>query len=755
MRIPHLSRPAIAVLTLILLAMFLPDSTVAEEEKPDTKSVAEVLVSYGIPEEDIARLKENKVLMSGVAHKQMYDAYKWHGIPLFITSDSILNAYNVLMLKSVEKLERANAKLLPDVLNIVFRRLELIDNLCTGDKELVSAAKERSRMIIAVALKLLGEDARIDAPADKLVDEEIARVEKAEVCLLLEWIATPGAAFNSIDYGRFKPRGFYSKSVLLSRYFRAVSYLQAIPFRASVDKELAGALMLGHTLLRKRFKSEKEYDETVAFFGSYGQFIGRRNNWDILKAAQFVNSNVEIDLSPSGLESIRNRIDKYAEEHGGENPIINDLERLAPANGNIVQEPNFRVVSMYVTPDAVLFQRTTDLRAFPERSFPNGLEVAMVLGSEFARGELEKNETEKLLETVEAAKKHFKASSLYCEYMNCLGELLDEPDEKAPELLNSEPWRVKSCQTALAGWAQMKHTWILHSTMVLRTKGKDRIKVNGFIEPEPDFFERFAALVDRTIELFGDGKALKTNPDDLKEVFRKGADILEKHFFPEVEFVKSNPADWPADELALADEALHTLSFWGTLREILSVKDTEDVFADAIKWLRKFADNDPPLSEETKKDLHLDLLPKWRKLSRVLKALQFLLSKQLEGEDFSEEENDWIKHYGGALKSIMCRGGRSEDDAPVIADVYRNPIEEKPMLLVGVARPRTLWVLYPYEGKEVLCKGAVMPYYEFKSKTRLTDGKWKDLLDSDNRPRFPRWLKPIIGAGPLRKPKVK
>ena len=35
------------------------------------------------------------------------------------------------------------------------------------------------------------------------------------------------------------------------------------------------------------------------------------------------------------------------------------------------------------------------------------------------------------------------------------------------------------------------------------------------------------------------------------------------------------------------------------------------------------------------------------------------------------------------------------------------------VLEVGVARPRALYVLYPIKGKEILCRGVVLPYYEF------------------------------------------
>jgi len=78
-------------------------------------------------------------------------------------------------------------------------------------------------------------------------------------------------------------------------------------------------------------------------------------------------------------------------------------------------------------------------------------------------------------------------------------------------------------------------------------------------------------------------------------------------------------------------------------------------------------------------------------------------------------------------------------------------------LHVGIGRPVALYVLYPWNGGTVLCRGAVLPYHEFVSQTRLTDGEWRALLDSDKRPTAPEWLgfirshtgetKPVSGDG--------
>ena len=94
------------------------------------------------------------------------------------------------------------------------------------------------------------------------------------------------------------------------------------------------------------------------------------------------------------------------------------------------------------------------------------------------------------------------------------------------------------------------------------------------------------------------------------------------------------------------------------------------------------------------------------------------------------------------------------DDAPRIADVLSNPNEQR-CLLVGIGRPKAIYVLYPYKGGEVLCRGAVLPYYEFPHAGNMTDAAWKSLLDSRDRPPPPSWIRLIVGEGQVSPPNSK
>jgi hypothetical protein len=81
---------------------------------------------------------------------------------------------------------------------------------------------------------------------------------------------------------------------------------------------------------------------------------------------------------------------------------------------------------------------------------------------------------------------------------------------------------------------------------------------------------------------------------------------------------------------------------------------------------------------------------------------------------------------------------------PKAVRVFTNP-ELGKALTVGIGRPRFLYVLHPWKGKEVLCRGAVLPYLERHELESLTDEEWKQKLHDPKAPPIqPEWIKPLL-----------
>ena len=180
---------------------------------------------------------------------------------MFITSDSLLNGFHVLFEESVLRLEQANMRKLGHIL----RHIE--DNLATahkdfeGNPQLAAAAQTRAKLLIAIAMLLLGEEPKgLQRPLLALAKRRPARVEAAKGQQKPAWLGPPDRGFVALDYTRYRPRGFYTKTAALGRYFHAVSWLQSIPLRLGNDEELATVLMLG-ICLRHDHLAEAESEE--------------------------------------------------------------------------------------------------------------------------------------------------------------------------------------------------------------------------------------------------------------------------------------------------------------------------------------------------------------------------------------------------------------------------------------------------------------------------------------------------------------
>jgi len=142
----------------------------------------------------------------------------------------------------------------------------------------------------------------------------------------------------------------------------------------------------------------------------------------------------------------------------------------------------------------------------------------------------------------------------------------------------------------------------------------------------------------------------------------------------------------------------------------------------------------------------LDIENTWRQFEALCRKLEVLAHKQLRGVPFSGDEKRAITGYGHNLAFTMLYRGNSyrkpRDDAPKIIDVVHNPVLKR-HLEVGVGRPMALYVLYPAPDGDILCRGAVMSYYEFAHDKPLMDEQRKALLDSGECPKRPAWIEPI------------
>ena len=85
-----------------------------------------------------------------------------------------------------------------------------------------------------------------------------------------------------------------------------------------------------------------------------------------------------------------------------------------------------------------------------------------------------------------------------------------------------------------------------------------------------------------------------------------------------------------------------------------------------------------------------------------------------------------------------------QNPAAIVADVATDPNGE--VLEEGTGKIYSIYVVFPLEGKLRIAEGGVYSYYEFMwpLSDRLTDTKWRELLNSGKAPELPGWTSDFV-----------
>jgi len=728
---------------------------------------------------DVEQLNRDKILIANQDYRQIFEPYLNPNSSIFITSDTLLNAFHVLFRQSIADMEQVNANRALDILKLIWLEIapeeekigkvpgdkpedkkvwenrgekSSVDDLDNNFTMLMDAARRRAQIVIAVAVKLLGDtDIKFDEHLSRIVENEVNKIVSGEGIEMPEWTGVLDSEFMTLDYSIYRPRGLYTQSELLRRYFMVLTWFQSIPFRVENDEELLSILILGKTLNASYAESFLKQNKIEKFFRYYRELAGQPNDWDLLFASQITRDR------PGDLNKIREYLVKKVAD-SKERLKIDD--RFGPVQDNSAGTnfKNFKIISPFRIQDMVLFRQTA---GFQKRHhvWPSGLEICAALGSDFAVEQLESDvfkDRKNLFQAINDFKPIIESESLYTRYLSCLAALIDDAEHDAPEFMSSRPWKVKGCNTVLSGWVQFIHAWEFqvgeNALYTIESSGESSGDFPaGFVEPDPEFFERLGNLVEDITNLF-----------ELSDAFIPPKQIITKDLKIFAGLIKNNKYPQPDD--TLADLSVREISAinrsivsLGTLGNISFKKEDfaglrEEINAKILSFANDIENgryDDEPDYHAFILETNIDTKKLWLSLRHMCKRLEVLAHKQLRGVNFSKKDNYFLVDFGEKLAAVMLCDGYgyhgSNGETPHIVPVYSKP-EKNTCLYAGTGRPRLMYVLYPYKGKEILCTGAVIPYYEFVSPIGLTDEQWKKRLGGDERPENPVWLKPVIST---------
>lgn len=479
---------------------------------PDLSNVAlSVLLSPAQRE----RIAQNGFVVSPGEAREFYEVYeraRYDYVPIFITSDSLLHVYHLLFDKTLRVAETEFFIPMLTQLNWELLRTSAEQHEALAGTDWAPAAR-RNAAYFAVAVKLLNPGWPIPDGLRDLAEPDLARIAAHEGI-------GPSAIFPAYeqgeDWSQYVPRGHYTQSAALERYFQAMMWHGRMTFRATDVTETRQAALLTLAFQQTRVGSQPA---EVVWSGIYEPtvfFVGRS---DDLTPQEY---GIALEQAYGAISSVQDLL--HEERFGCFQAAIKEL-RPPQILGMVmsletpdVEEATqgLRFMGQRFVPDAFVFRQLI-ARNVPERLLPKSLDFFAALGSERALQHLEtsgdtqmtnyQRNMNELRTTFANYDEEVWTQNLYWAWIHSLRPLLEPVDAGYPEFMRSAAWQDKQLQTALGSWTELKRDTILYAKQVYAEGSgggpAPPVPPKGYVEPVPQLYARIAALSQMTIDGLG------------------------------------------------------------------------------------------------------------------------------------------------------------------------------------------------------------------------------------------------------------
>lgn len=515
---------------------------------------------------------------------QIYEDGRYQDLPVFITTDSVYHVYHLLFDKMLRDLER-------DYFIADLRALSgaLLAETSEQYTALRGTALEeqalRNVAFFGVADRLLGLNDPILPEAQTLVDAELALINAASGPSVSPLWDRPDLAGDKKlveDYSQYIPRGHYTRSEDLQRYFRAMMWYGRLTYRLMDDFETQRALLVVQAM-RSAVTADGTpvltlwkniYDPTVFIVGKADD-LGIYE-YGALSDQIFGSSPALTDFAdPERFAQFKQASESLPP------PQINSMWVWIWQDQEQVTK-GFRFMGQRFTLDEYVFGqliwRKVGTAEMP-RGLPKGLDFFAALGSDEAFNILvhEMNEARyagydsqmaKVQHEIAALGEDSWTQNLYWAWLYALQPLIEPKGAAYPPFMQTQAWARKDLHTALASWTELKHDTILYAKQVMAEMGgggESTEPPHSYVEPNPEAYARLLALAQMTC----DGLEARGLLSDLT---RSNLENL----IEELTFLKNIAERELAGEPITDDDYWHMLYWGGVLEQFtLAAADTE------------------------------------------------------------------------------------------------------------------------------------------------------------------------------------
>jgi len=310
-----------------------------------------------------------------------------------------------------------------------------------------------------------------------------------------------------LDFSQMRPRGNYTRTGVLARYFRAMSWLGMASFPVEGESaDVEAVTMLARCLLGDEVSARK----LASIVGVTSFFAGGPDAASLAEAAARLRS-----LDPASATATADTLLEPAllQRYGAALRELPAPRITAAVEGGSRQ---IRVAGRRAFEDSVAMQRLIEPLVEALRAAPDGavavtmmgaLGSAAVLGSGDASGLIARATPETVRPALVGALDQARADmaalpaerfgqDAYHATLHALRALLERQPRSAPDLLRTDAWRTRALFSFAGGWAQLRHATILYGAqMGAECDAPEPEPPWGWVEPLPTVYERLSVMV--------------------------------------------------------------------------------------------------------------------------------------------------------------------------------------------------------------------------------------------------------------------
>ncbi len=420
-----------------------------------------------------------------------YEGNEYDGWPVFVTTDVAYHEWHLVFDKVLRSLEQQ--VLLPKLEQLVRLGLESAHTQWKAlDGTPLADSASRAEQIFQVAAAELGQPVVLGPQAKQ---------EKALIDAHSASNATSPILGSNMDYSVFTPRGHYTRTPQLTRYFVAMSVLGQLSACLPGTFECPGAgparigILASHVIAGDPELVSlwhQLYDPTAFLVGISDDYTPLEVDAAAKVAIKGGFSNIGALASDAAVKA-----------------VVKQLVETRPVKIN-PQRASIRLMGTRFVLDSYLL----DQLVWPNvgsgdkpRLTPSALDLAASFGSGYAEQLLKQqgayayanyaSQLRKVQKAVATRPAKDWGSTVYDAWLYALEPMFVRHGTAFPDFMRNQAWTAKAQQSGFGSYTELKHDTILYSKQVIAEGGGENIAKapRNWVEPDPVAYARLTEAV--------------------------------------------------------------------------------------------------------------------------------------------------------------------------------------------------------------------------------------------------------------------